>query len=93
MCSLTMKHIRVVSLNARQAKPGVHLVDTTWVAQMVVICPHGTRGCVHGTRSVPSIWLVMTWCCKELGHQQPWCGSSSPEIFQSQNQEDENERI
>ena len=27
--SLTMKHTRVVSLNARQAKPGVHLVDTT----------------------------------------------------------------
>ena len=24
-----MKHTRVVSLNARQAKPGVHLVDTT----------------------------------------------------------------
>ena len=26
-----MKHTRVVSLNARQAKPGVHLVDTTRV--------------------------------------------------------------
>ena len=29
MCSLTMKHTRVVSLNVRQAKPGVHLIDTT----------------------------------------------------------------
>ena len=26
-----MKHTGVVSLNARQAKPGVHLVDTTRV--------------------------------------------------------------
>ena len=36
MCSLTMKHTRVVSLNARQAKPGVHLVDTTRVCFIVI---------------------------------------------------------
>ena len=30
-----MKHTRVVSLNARQAKPGVHLVDTTRVCFIV----------------------------------------------------------
>ena len=31
VCSLPMKHTKVVSQNARQAKPGVHLVDTTRV--------------------------------------------------------------
>ena len=30
-----MKHMREVSLNARQAKPGVHLVDTTRVCFIV----------------------------------------------------------
>ena len=35
VCSLRMKHTRVVSLNARQAKPGVHLVDTTRVCFIV----------------------------------------------------------
>ena len=32
---LSMKHTRVVSLNARQAKPGVQLVDTTRVCFIV----------------------------------------------------------
>ena len=28
MCSLTMKHVIVVTLNARQMKGGVYLIDT-----------------------------------------------------------------
>ena len=35
VCPLTIKHTRVVSLNAQQAKPGVHLIDTTHVCYIV----------------------------------------------------------
>ena len=48
VCSLTMKHTRVVSLNARQAKPGVHLVDTTRVC--FIVNEHTTkRSCFYHT--------------------------------------------
>ena len=39
VCSLTMKHTRVASLNARQAKPVVHLVDTSRVVFVYVKKP------------------------------------------------------
>ena len=48
VCSLTMKHTRVVSLNARQAKPGVHLVDTTRVC--FIVNEHTTKcSCFYHT--------------------------------------------
>ena len=43
-----MKHTRVVSLNARQAKPGVHLVDTTRVC--FIVNEHTTKcSCFYHT--------------------------------------------
>ena len=31
-------------------------------------------------------WLLMSWCCKEAGHQQKWYWPSSPGIFDLQHQ-------
>ena len=60
--SLTMKHTRVVSLNARQAKPGVHLVDTTQVC--FIVNEHTTKcSCIYHTCSfkMQKICSSMWW--------------------------------
>ena len=62
MCSLTMKHTRVVSLNARQAKPGVHLVDTTRVC--FIVNEHTTKcSCFYHTClfKMQKLYSFMWW--------------------------------
>ena len=66
-----MKHTRVVSLNARQAKPGVHLVDTTRVCFIVnehttnlVVCSltmkHTRVVSLNARQAKPGVHLVDT---------------------------------
>ena len=62
VCSLTMKHTRVVSLNARQAKPGVHLVDTTRVC--FIVNEHTTKcSCFYHTCSfkMQKVYSFIWW--------------------------------
>ena len=42
----------------------------TYMVQTFKILCHGTQGPVYPMLSIT--WLLMTWCCKELGHQQSW---------------------
>ena len=55
VCSLTMKHTSVVSLNARQTKPGVHLVDTT---QWTPLNEHTTKCSHYKNISSPQVELL-----------------------------------
>ena len=61
-----MKHTRVVSLNARQAKPGVHLVDTTRVC-FIVNETHGSgvTKCTTG-----EAWSAFSWHHSSVFHCQ-----------------------
>ena len=53
-----MKHTRVVSLNARQAKPGVHLVDTTRVCSLTM--KHTRVMSLNARQAKPGVHLVDT---------------------------------
>ena len=50
----------------------------------VEIFAHGNHQSMYLTQSMP--WLLMTWWCKEPGHQQPWYWPISPRMLQSQHQ-------
>ena len=61
LCSFTMKHTRVVSLNARQAKPGVHLVHTTRVCFIVNehTRPRVPASITHANLNAKSIFIYV----------------------------------
>ena len=48
------------------------------LAQVVEILPHERQG--HGYPTFSILWLLMTWRCKEPGHQQAWYRPSLTKI-------------
>ena len=54
------------------------------MSKVTEIHSQGRQHHAHCTQSIP--WLLMTWQCKEPGHQQPCCWPSLPTILQSQHQ-------
>ena len=52
---------------------------STELSHAVEIIPYGRQGSLHPMHSIP--WLLMSWQCKEPGHQQPWHWLNSSRIF------------
>ena len=51
----------------------------TGVLRLLEILSQGRQGPILPTQSLPL--LLMTWWCKEPGHQQPWYWPGSPRMF------------